>query len=262
MILCNDIPVEEKTFSEEILHTGLSLYEVFRVFQGKIIFLEDNLFRLSNSIKKSNLKIQASQLHLQEKLNHLIRLENIKEGNIKYVLHITPEATNEYIYQIKHNYPTEHDYEQGVKTITCQATRDNAEVKYLNPALREMTNQLISSHGVYEVILLNKENYITEGSRSNIFFIRNNELYTAPLPLVLPGTSRKRVLELCQQQQIPTRETCVSYQTLRQFDAAFITGTSPLVLPIQTIDNIPFNPKHELLREIMSQYFSLLTKNS
>lgn len=261
MMLFNNKPIDNKEYSEEILNQGLSLYEVCRVFRGNVIFLNDNLLRLDNSIKKSGLDIDTSNLHVGEKLNRLIELEHIKEGNIKYVLHITPADVDEYVYQIKHSYPTEEAYQHGIDTATCQATRENAEVKYINSGLREMTNKIIQEQGVHEVLLIDQEGYITEGSRSNVFFIKDNALFTAPLPHVLPGTSRKRVLNICQDNDIRVEEKRVAYKELSTYEAAFITGTSPLVLPILHIDKMTFNPRHPLLVKVMEQYFDLLGKN-
>ena len=261
MMLYNNVPIEKRSFSEDILNTGLSLYEVCRVFRGSVIFLEDNLLRLENSIRKSNVNIDIHALHIKDKLDHLVRLEGIKEGNLKYVLHITSDAIDEYIYQIRHSYPTEEAYRSGVDTITYHAMRDNAEIKYINPHLRETTNELIRSHGVYEILLIDQDECITEGSRSNVFFIRDNIFYTTPVPYVLPGTSRKRVLEICRQENFPVVEKRVSCADLENYDTAFITGTSPLVLPIRKIDHLFFNPAHPLLRKVMERYFSLLTLN-
>ena len=139
--------------------------------------------------------------------------------------------------------------------------RENAEVKYINSGLREMTNKIIGEQGVHEVLLIDEENFITEGSRSNVFFIKDNTLFTAPLPHVLPGTSRKRVLIICQENNIRVEEKRVAYKDLSTYEAAFITGTSPLVLPILHIDNITFDPHHPLLVRVMEYYFDLLNKN-
>lgn len=261
MMLYNNKPIDNKEYSEEILNQGLSLYEVCRVFRGKVIFVNDNLLRLDNSIKKSGLNLDILALHVEEKLNRLIQLENIKEGNIKYVLHITSSGMDEYVYQIKHTYPTEEAYEQGVVTVTCRAVRENAEVKYINSGLREMTNRIIHEQGIYEVLLVDQDECITEGSRSNVFFIKNDTLFTAPVPYVLPGTSRKRVLQICKDDHIPVVENRVMYNELMSFDAVFLTGTSPLVLPVASIDKYAFNPRHPLLQRVMDHYFNLLSKN-
>ena len=86
-MLFNNKPIDNKEYSEDILNEGLSIYEVCRVFRGKVIFLNDNLLRLDNSIKKSNIAIDLNSLHVADQLNRLIQLENIKEGNIKILEH-------------------------------------------------------------------------------------------------------------------------------------------------------------------------------
>ena len=54
MILHNGHIVTIPDFSEKIFEKGLSLYEVIRIFNGKPIFLKDNLLRLK-VISKSHI---------------------------------------------------------------------------------------------------------------------------------------------------------------------------------------------------------------
>lgn len=259
MILLNGNTIENSGFSDKIFEKGLSLYEVIRVFKRKPIFLQDNIIRLDNSIKKSNIGIDIGNLHIPDKLERLINLEQIQEGNLKYVLHIQNNGKiDEYIYQIPHSYPTTEDYQTGINTATCYAIRENPEVKYINAELRALANQLIEENNVYEVLLIDKEGYITEGSRSNVFFIKNEVLYTASTQFVLPGTSRKRVFDICNKLHCAVIEERVSYSKIKDFDAAFITGTSPLILPIRRIDDIQFSTQNALLKRLMENYFSLL----
>ena len=131
MILQNNLVTSEAGFSEKIFEKGLSIYEVIRIFKGNPIFLKDNLLRLDNSLKKSNIDIHVEDLNLPDKLQHFIRLENMTEGNLKYVLHFTSGKPDEYIFQIPHAYPTSEDYKQGVPTLTYSAMRENPGVKYI-----------------------------------------------------------------------------------------------------------------------------------
>ena len=151
MILQNNLVTSEAGFSEKIFEKGLSIYEVIRIFKGNPIFLKDNLLRLDNSLKKSNIDIHVEDLNLPDKLQHFIRLENMTEGNLKYVLHFTSGKPDEYIFQIPHAYPTSEDYKQGVPTLTYSAMRENPGVKYINTDLRTRTNRLIKQKQVYEV---------------------------------------------------------------------------------------------------------------
>ncbi|MEG1950638.1 MAG: aminotransferase class IV [Odoribacter sp.] len=258
MILLNNKLNDFPEFSEKIFEDSLSIYEVIRIFKGKPIFLEDNLIRLNNSLNKLNIDIQIETLNIPDKLDRFIRQEQITEGNLKYVLHFTTSHTDEYIFQIPHSYPTAEDYLHGITTITHPAVRENPGVKYINANLRTQTNQLIRQHGVYEILLVDNDGYITEGSRSNVFFIKNNILYTSPLEYVLPGTSRKRVFDICNEHKISIEEKRIACDELNEYEAAFLTGTSPLILPINRIDNIVFNSIDSLLQTLMQYYFKLI----
>ncbi len=258
MILYNNKVTSSTGFSEKIFEKGFSIYEVIRIFKGKPIFLNDNLMRLSNSLKKSNIKIDVETLNLPDKLMRFIQLENMVEGNLKYVLHFTSDQPDEYIYQIPHSYPAAEEYQQGVPTLTYSAMRENPGVKYINTDLRTRTNQLIKEHQVYEILLVDRDGYITEGSRSNVFFIKNEVIYTAPVEYVLPGTSRKRVFDICQKYRLAIEEKRIACSELAHYDAAFLSGTSPLILPINRIDDLHFNPQWPILQEIMKYYFQLI----
>ncbi len=260
MVLINNQPEENNAFSEKIIENGLSIYEVIRVFEGHPIFLKDNIVRLSNSLIKSNIGIRVESLGIPEKLQRFITLENMTEGNIKYVLHFTSKNPDEYIFKIPHAYPTEDQYRNGVPTMTLRAMRENPEVKYINADLRTQTNLLIREHHVYEVLLVDKDGFITEGSRSNVFFIKGETLYTSPLQYVLPGTSRKRVFQLCKDKHIQVIEKRIDSNRLNEYDIAFITGTSPLILPVNGIDDIRYNADNEFLHRLMKDYFALLER--
>lgn len=258
MVLVNNCADNNPDFSEAIFSEGLNIYEVVRVFHGHPIFLKDNILRLDNSLEKSNIPIRAESLQLPDKLQRYIELEHITEGNLKYVLHFQTEIPDEYIFQIPHAYPTEKDYRTGVPVMTYEAMRENPGVKYINPELRALADRLMKEHRVYEVLLVDREGYITEGSRSNVFFIRKDTLYTSPLEYVLPGTSRKRVFDICKRENIRIVEQRIECNTLEKYDVAFLTGTSPLILPIARVDGVDYHPDNTLLRKLMEHYFALL----
>ena len=116
----------------------------------------------------------------------------------------------------------------------------------------------METHQVYEILLVDKEGYITEGSRSNVFFVQGQTLYTSPSAYVLPGTSRKRVFDICNEQGISLLEQRIALKEIGQFDAAFLTGTSPLILPLNCIDKTVYSTHNPLMRRLMEHYFALL----
>jgi branched-chain amino acid aminotransferase len=132
----------------------------------------------------------------------------------------------------------------------------NAKVQ--NSDLRERADKLISDNNFYEILLVGSDKNITEGSRSNVFFIKGETLYSAPDDKILEGITRKKVLQICRTNDIPVVETTIPATSLNQYDAAFLTGTSPKVLPISSIDRVAYKTNHPLLLRIIQEYNQLV----
>lgn len=255
--LHNSFLKECRYFSDIALQTGITLYEVVRIINGKPLFLSDHHNRLCQSATKINWQLNFSLADMQQAIQLLISNNNTTEGNIKFAFNQQENNINQYIYFIAHNYPTSQQYKNGVTAITYSAERNTPTTKVYNHPLRSSANKVIAQKNIYEIILVNSNNHITEGSRSNLFFIKNNELYTAPDSDVLPGIARSKVIDIAKKQNITLHKQPVSINSLSCFDSAFITGTSPMVLPISKIDNIVFDTQHKFLQLLYTEYLGL-----
>ncbi len=235
------------------LPTGLkTIYEVFRVQDGIPLLLDKHLKRLKNSLDNSHIKHSVDFNTAHNLINKLIAQNNLPNCNIKISCFCENKVLKEYIMHfIPSNYPSEQMYKNGVNTILHTGVRDNPNIKLANTVIRNEANKEIEDSHVFEALLVNQEGFITEGSRSNIFFIQNQTFYTAPQSLILPGIMRSLVISLIQDNNFDLKEECVHTENLHNFDAAFITGTSPRILPIKKIEDIEFNPDFPLLRELM-----------
>ena len=101
--------------------------------------------------------------------------------------------------------------------------------------------------------MVDHNGFITEGSRTNIFFIQGNKFYTAPNSIVLLGIMRSKVIELIVELNFTLIEECIHTSRINQMDAAFITGTSPRILPIQNINEVPLDVNNSNMRKLMSR---------
>ena len=259
MIYKNGKFINEGLVDETLLTDGITIYEVIRIFENSPVFISDNIKRLKNSIEKSGIEIPDGKAQLKKVISLFLEKSPVYEGNLKYLLHISPDGnSDEYLEQIPHSYPQREQYENGVPVSILRAERKNPEIKYLNPQLRKEADDVIVRNKLYEVILVSNNGFVTEGSRSNIFFIKDNELYTAPDNQVLPGTARTRVIGLAERLGIKVHRTTIRVEELARFDSAFITGTSPLVLPISNIDDISYDHRNSTLTRIMTEYFKMI----
>jgi len=249
------------TFDPCYLSEGFVVYEVIRVIGGKYLFLEDHLARLESTIKLSGLSPGIDPAEMIRQLHRLVKANNRMDGNVKLAISYHGASFSCYkLYYITHQYPSEKDYAEGVRLASLRFVRKEPHIKIWRPDFRETVNKIISAENVWDVLLLNEEGLVSEASKANIFFIRGNVLYTPPLSTVLPGITRNYIFTICRQQHIDLHEETIYYDVLDGFNSAFITGTSPKVLPVSQIDHFRFSVPHELMT-ILAEEYDLLVKN-
>jgi branched-chain amino acid aminotransferase len=234
------------------------IYEVLRVMDGKPIFLESHLKRMENSFNLINEEFTLSYAKLSDKIKLLIKNEKKINGNIKITYGVNEKILN--VFFVEHSYPSEEMYENGVETILYFGERENPNAKIINDNFREKVNKEIRNKGVYEAILVDKNGYITEGSRSNIFMVKDNVILTSPVKAVLPGVTRGEIIEIAQKLQIQVKEVEYNYSDIDKLDGIFISGTSPKVLPIRKINSINLNPNNDLIRKLIREYDDEITR--
>ncbi len=248
--------IESTLFDESFLSKPQYIYEVFRVIDGLPLFIEDHLERLRQTVELSGLTAEAIPSDFEQQVQRLIEANALQEGNIKVVV-LPAENDREsafMIYIMEHQYPSASEFENGVALALHYGVRENPNAKVMDVKLRSNTNEVKKTQQVYETLLVDQDHCITEGSRSNVFFVRGEEVITPPLADVLPGITRKHVMKLCQELAIPLREEKVPENSLGQMDAVFITGTSRKVLPVSRIDEWLYPPDYPVVRQLQAAF--------
>ncbi len=248
--------LEATLFDESFLSKPHYIYEVFRVIDGLPLFIEDHLERLKQTIELSGLPAEMVPADFEQQVQRLIEANALQEGNIKVVM-LSADNDQEaafLIYIMEHQYPSPSEFENGVELALHYGIRENPNAKVMDVELRSNTNTIKKTQHVYETLLVDQDRCITEGSRSNVFFVRGDELITPPLADVLPGVTRKHVMKLCGDLIIPLREEKVHEDSLAQMDAVFITGTSRKVLPAFRIDEWLYPPDHPIVRQLQAAF--------
>lgn len=235
------------------------IYEVLRIIDGKPIFLEEHIKRMKNSFKLVNEEFKLKYDDIFRLIENTVKSENKMIGNIKITYSLNLKELK--VFFIPHSYPTDEMYRNGVKTILYFGERNNPNAKIVNDDFRNMVNCEINKHNAYEAILIDRNGFITEGSRSNIFMINGNKLITSPLKAVLPGVTRGKIIDIARRIGIEVKEEEYSYKNIDKLDGMFISGTSPEILPINSVNEIALNPKNSVI-EILSKEYSKEVKKS
>jgi branched-chain amino acid aminotransferase len=258
MMLTNRGSFQKSPSFENVIHSNQAVYEVIRILDGIPLFLEEHFARLVNSMQFQGWKLEMGFDEFRTKIYQLIKLNRRECGNIRFEYYLYGNKNSWAFSFIPHSYPTAEDYLNGVSTDLLFDERKNPNAKVVQSEIRERSNQMITNQHLYEVLLVNRNGVITEGSRSNVFFIKDEIFYTAPYSMVLVGITRQKVIECLKHLKLSIVEDAISISQLDNFDAAFLTGTSPKVLPISSIGNLQFETQLLVLQKLMKSYGKLI----
>jgi len=260
-MLLTDQGIRHKSEYLTTIHDSDRLvYEVIRIVDGVPLFLEDHYNRLQKSMEIQGIAFGMEYQEFRQKIAKLVQLNQNPDGNIKFVYSIAENKPQWVFACIPHSYPTADDCLNGVTTDLLFVERENPNAKVIQNTVRESANQLIADQKLYEVLLVDRNGLITEGSRSNVFFVKDEVFYTAPDSKVLVGITRTKVLRCLSELGFKVVEEAVGTNEISRFDAVFLTGTSPKVLPVRSIGNHIFNPQLPSVIKLIDRYNDLIAQ--
>ena len=230
-------------------------YETIRVKEGVLLFAEDHLARLVNSVKGlENFPVNTSKI-LSEAYS-FVDLDSVKEGSIRIVL--TKESL--LIHQADITLPGEELFEQGINTSLLNWERKTPNLKIFRGDYKTAVNEKFkesNSHGLpFELVLADNDGRLYEGSMSNLFVIRDGQVYSAPDNKILIGITRKRVIEALKRSGLELNTGMYKPEELDPAaDAIFVSSTPFDILPVRYIDDYEFkSADNEILRMISKMY--------
>lgn len=222
---------------------GDGIYEVIPVYHGRCFLLDDHMARLDRSLKAIDLPSPLSDQQWQAVFDRLIQ-ENGPDQSIylQITRGIAPKRTHQFPPKIT---PTVFAMSgspisvklEGITAITAPDTRWKfCNIKSINLLANVLHRQDAEEKGAGEAILI-RNGLVTEGTMSNIFIVKNGIIATHPNePGILPGVTRKLLVELAQQHDIPLEEREISEKELFDADEVWSTGTGKEVTAVIEID--------------------------
>jgi len=256
--LVDDQIYNKEDFDPNFLFSGKSIYEVMHVEKGIPLFEEEHYNRFIESARLLNIEFPFKFKLLQQRTKYIIEENGIEKGNLK-VLYKYQEGNCFLpilvIYFIAGSEITPKDYEEGVQVESVEMIRYNPNIKQTDKKLRVCANEKIKQDHVNEVILLDEQQHITEGSRSNIFFLKENTIITPPGSLVLKGITREFVKKIARENQLEYKEQNIMISDLDNFEHCFISSTSRAILPVNKFDSQDYSVKSKWVKLLQDEYF-------
>ena len=237
--------------SSVILPQGSGLvYEVIRIINRTPLFLREHYLRFANSAKSVGAPQVPDYASFRSMTDAFLFAQAEENYNIRILFEV--KSSDLYILQSPASYPEESLYQTGIHTELMTYTRPDPNSKITNTDLTDRADELRKNSGAYEVLLVNESGFITEGSKSNVFFTDGQMLYTPPLEDVLPGVTRQKILDTANNINIKAIESNIMSDHLHIYEGAFMSGTSPKILPIASIGALRLDSaKLGILRKLM-----------
>lgn len=234
---------------------GDGIYEVVRIYNGKLFLWEEHLSRFVRSAKELFLALPNTPEELTDLVNTIIAKQNLGADDhaILYLQMTRGVAPRQFEFPIAEIPPVltanvrkkDRPFTQlqnGIKVITVADIRWlRCDIKSLNLLGAVLAKQKAKEQRVDDAIQ-HRDGTVTEGSSSNVFVVKDGLLYTHPATtLILHGITRQTVLQLADSLQIPVKEQPFDLEFLRSADEVFITGTTSEVTPVVEIDGQAIN---------------------
>ena len=229
---------------------GDGIYEVIRVYNGKMFMAKEHLERLSASSEKIGIAISYSISELANLLEELLAKNSLSTGFLymQFTRGMSPR---------NHAFPTDAvtptfvaytkimqrplvNLENGVSAITVEDIRwSRCDIKSLNLLGNVMAKQKAAEASCYESIQY-RELSVTEGSSSNIWIVNGGKVQTHEAnQFILNGITRQKIIQLCKDNGIEVEEKAFSIEDLIDADEVFLSSTTSEVTPIISVNNVP-----------------------
>lgn len=218
---------------------GDGVYDTLRTFSGALYCPERHIQRLFQSMKEMYLTPRWSEEELLKCLQEGIDLNSFAETRIRIMVtrgensfQVVNSQKSNLIIIFSELKELDSEYEVGVEVITCAAERALPAVKTISMAPVMKARGKMEAAGAFEVLLINQQGNVTEGSVTNLFVVKNG-LVKTPGENILLGTTRELVLKwLDQSLQIGN----LKLDDLMNADEVFVTNALKGVVPVVKID--------------------------
>ena len=228
------------SFNDGGFQRGNAIFETIRFHKKKLFYITEHIQRLRKGINYLEFNVTYSNEELIDMINKIIRINNLGSGAVNIIV-----SSN---FNINNPIDSKTNIYISIRSIQ-KLPSPIIKVIFLNewdfPILRFKDSIKISSYAgnikalrlakknnAFDAVFLNKKKQITEATMRNIFFIKNNEIFTPPLSLgILPGTTRSLILKLCKEETYDCSEKIIKFDDVNNMDEAFLTSSTYGVIP-------------------------------
>lgn len=264
---------------DSVVQGGDAVWEGLRVYPEGILLLDRHLNRLNESARA----LMFADIPTGETIRNAIKTTLDANGmhrdtHIRLTLTRGPKITSGMDPRLNQNGSTlivlaewkspVYDNQGGIRVITSSIRRNSpifldSKIHHNNLLNNILAKIQANVAGVDAALMLDKDGFVAELNGTNIFMVKEDQVYTPFANACLHGITRGFIIEICQDAAIPIKEKDISLTELYNADQVFCTGTMGEITPITEIDGrrILNDHKPDLLSKIIEQFEFSAQKN-
>lgn len=233
-----EYPEKLDTFDSITMAIPGGAYTTFRTYEhNKALRLDAHLKRLSETAQLAGEPLGYDPLNIRPNIREILgQYPDETDLRIRIVIDLHQNPGEIYLMSEALKTPSEKDYRDGVKLVTCDHQRINPKAKLTRsiPGAQEIREGF--DEDVHEALMLDEDGYILEGLTSNFFAVFKSELWTNE-EAVLSGVTRSLVIEVAESAGLEINFQSLLLGMAGEFEEAFITSSSRAILPVVQINN-------------------------
>jgi branched-chain amino acid aminotransferase len=252
--------------SAEGILTGTGVFETMRALHGNIIGLDDHARRLCLCARRLGVSLRYSVEDIKKIVLRTVSINNLADAVVRVTVWAAGEDRAFFVVSARKYIPSAPRlYTQGIAACISDERIDRsscvAGIKTTSYARNKYAYRQAVCAGYDEVLFLNTRGYLCEGSKTSLFFVRNDCLCTPALGCgCLDGITRKIILALARGKGVRVQEGSYTVKDILAGSEAFVTNSLMGILPLVSIDRrrIGCGKPGKVFTLLLGRYISLL----
>jgi branched-chain amino acid aminotransferase len=231
---------------------GDSVYEVVRTLDGEPVAWPEHFERLQASASALYMELPWTRAEMGARIEETIAATGLPDCTVRMVVTRGPgpmsllpdecDGPRLVVYVLPLRLPPREHQENGIRISVPSRLRNDQRA--LAPAAKtgNYLNNLLAlvearRAGGADAVMINTSGHVTEGTTSNVFWVRDGVIRTASLECgILSGITRHELLVAMRADGLTVEEDGFPLEDLTGADEAFLTGTVRGVTPVVDID--------------------------
>lgn len=233
----NEAPI---SFKSRAFRYGDGLFETIRLINGRPVFLENHIQRITKGLK--TLSINIPEILLEHRLEHgileLAKLNSVKKGGFARLFvwreaegrYMPDEDNASFLIELVEYQNNLFSLSKAGKSIDIyQDMRKQInftnQYKTMNAQIYVLAAVQCRNKGLDDNLICNEEGMIIESTNSNIFIVSNGTIYTPPLSDgCVGGTMRMNVINCALELNLNVYESSLNQQHLLMANEILLTN--------------------------------------